>query len=33
VFILGQSYPKLIINDRSAKKFSKVAYPSAKPNV
>jgi hypothetical protein len=33
VYILGQTYPKLIIYDRSAKKFSEVAYPSAKPNV
>ena len=33
VYILGQSYPKLIIYDRTAKKFSEVDYPSAKPNV
>lgn len=33
VYILGQSYPKLIIYDWAAKKFNEVAYPSAKPNV
>src|SRR5262249_47323732 len=33
VYILGQSYPKLIIYDRTKKAFSEVAYPSAKPNV
>jgi hypothetical protein len=33
VYILGQEYPKLIIYDRAAKKFSEVAYPSSKPNV
>src|SRR5438132_4724371 len=33
VYILGQSYPKLIIYDRTKKEFSEVAYPSAKPNV
>lgn len=33
VCILGQSYPRLIIYDRVAKKFSEAAYPSAKPNV
>jgi hypothetical protein len=33
VYILGQTYPKLIIYDRPSKKFSEVAYPSAKPNV
>jgi hypothetical protein len=33
VFILGQTYPKLIIYDRPSKKFSEIAYPSAKPNV
>ena len=29
VYILGQTYPKLIIYDRPSKKFSEVAYPSA----
>jgi len=33
VYILGQAYPKLIIYDRTAKKFSEIAYPSSKPNV
>lgn len=33
VYILGQAYSKLIIYDRTAKKFSEVAYPSNKPNV
>lgn len=33
VYILGQTYPKLIIYDRIDKKFSEVAYPSAKPDV
>src|SRR5579864_2407138 len=33
VYILGQTYPKLIILDRAAKKFSEVDYSSAKPNV
>jgi hypothetical protein len=33
VYILGQTYPKLIVYDRTTKKFSEVAYPSAKPNV
>lgn len=32
VYMLGQNYPRLIIYDRSAKKFSEVPYPSAKPN-
>lgn len=33
VYILGQSYPRLIIYDRTAKTFSEANYPSAKPNV
>ena len=33
VYILGQSYPKLIIYNRSEKKFTEIAYPSSKPNV
>src|ERR1051325_6924907 len=33
VYVLGQTYPKLIIYDRPSKKFTEVAYPSAKPNV
>jgi streptogramin lyase len=33
VYILGQTYLNLIIYDRPSKKFSEVAYPSAKPNV
>src|SRR5438477_11358632 len=28
VYILGQVYPKLIIYDRAAKKFTEIAYPS-----
>ena len=33
VYILGQTYPKLIILDRTTKKFSEVAYPGVTPNV
>jgi hypothetical protein len=33
VYILGQSYPRLIVYDRSAGKFSELAYPSPKPDV
>ena len=33
VYLLGQSYPKLMIYDRKARSFSEVAYPSAKPDV
>ena len=33
VYILGQAYPKLIIYDRAAQKFTEIAYPSSKPNV
>jgi hypothetical protein len=33
VYILGQNYPKLIIYDRGAEKFSEHAYPSPNPDV
>jgi len=33
VYLLGQSYPKLMIYDRAAKKFSEAAFPTAKPDV
>lgn len=33
VYVLGQTYPRLIIYDRTAKEFREVDYPSAKPNV
>jgi streptogramin lyase len=33
VYMLGQSYPKLIIYDRPDKTFREVDYPSAKPDV
>jgi outer membrane protein assembly factor BamB len=33
VYILGQTYPKLIVYDQASKKFTEVAYPSAKPDV
>ncbi len=33
VYILGQSYPRLLIYDRTAKKFHEKNYPSAKPDV
>jgi hypothetical protein len=33
VYILGQSYPKLIVYHRGKKEFSELAYPSTKPNV
>ncbi len=33
VYILGQTYPKLIVYHRPSKKFSQVDYPAAKPNV
>lgn len=33
VYILGQSYPRLIVYDRTDKKFQEKDYPSAKPNV
>lgn len=33
VYLLGQSWPKLMIYDRTAKKFSEAAYPTAKPDV
>jgi hypothetical protein len=33
VYILGQSYPRLIVYDRTAHKFSELPYPSSKPDV
>jgi hypothetical protein len=33
VYLLGQSYPRLIIYDRAQKKFSELDYPSPKPDV
>lgn len=33
VYILGQSYPKLIIFNRKTKQFRETPYPSAKPDV
>lgn len=33
VYILGQSYPRLIVYDRSSRKFQELAYPSPRPNV
>jgi len=33
VYILGQSYPRLIVYDRSTRKFQEHNYPSDKPNV
>jgi hypothetical protein len=33
VYILGQSYPKLIVYDRGATTFSEFPYPSLKPDV
>lgn len=33
VYLLGQSYPKLMIYDRAREKFSEVALPTAKPDV
>ena len=33
VYVLGQSYPRLIIFDRTAKSFSEAEYPSPKPDV
>ena len=33
VYILGQSYPKLMIYDRASQTFSEKAYPSARPDV
>jgi hypothetical protein len=33
VYILGQSYPKLIVYDRPAAAFSEFTYPSPKPDV
>lgn len=33
VYLLGQTYPRLMIYDRAARKFSEAAYPAPKPNV
>jgi hypothetical protein len=33
VYVLGQAYPRLIVYDRAAKKFTEVAYPSPNPDV
>lgn len=33
VYVLGQSYPRLVIYDRKAKRFTEAAYPSPKPDV
>jgi hypothetical protein len=33
VYVLGQTYPRLIIYDRSTKKFDEKPYPSPKPDV
>jgi hypothetical protein len=33
VYLLGQSYPKLMIYDRGGKRFREVALPAAKPDV
>jgi hypothetical protein len=33
VYLLGQTYPRLIIFDRASKKFSEAAYPSPHPDV
>lgn len=33
VYILGQSYPRLVIYNRTTKQFTERAYPSAKPDV
>lgn len=33
VYLLGQSYPKLMIYDRAAKQFSEAALPTATPDV
>src|SRR5262245_6846861 len=33
VYLLGQSYPKLMVYHRDEKRFTEHAYPSAKPNV
>jgi hypothetical protein len=33
VYILGQTYPRLIVYDRTTRKFREAAYPSAKPDV
>jgi hypothetical protein len=33
VYVLGQTYPRLVIYDRAAGKFSEAKYPSEKPDV
>lgn len=33
VYVLGQSYPRLIIYDRTTKQFRETPYPGAKPDV
>jgi sugar lactone lactonase YvrE len=33
VYILGQTYPRLIIYDRKTEKFAKAEYPSKRPDV
>jgi hypothetical protein len=33
VYVLSQAYPKLIIYDRAARRFTEKAYPSPKPDV
>lgn len=33
VYVLGQSYPRLIVYDRSTKKFTEKEYPSPRPDV
>jgi streptogramin lyase len=33
VYVLGQTYPRLIVYDRSKMEFSEFAYPSSKPDV
>jgi len=33
VYLLGQSYSKLMIYDRTARKFSEAAFPTAKPDI
>jgi hypothetical protein len=32
VYLLGQTYPKLIVYNRTSKTFSELAYPSARPD-
>src|SRR5262249_10505776 len=33
VYVLGQTYPRLVAHDRATKVFKELAYPSAKPDV